>query len=114
MDNLGNDQAVLTEVGHRLSRHRIKQGITQAGLAKEAGMSKRTVERIEAGESTQSVNLIRVMRALNLLDALDAALPKVGPRPMDLLRLHGKERQRASPQRERSSATGRWQWGDEE
>ena len=46
------DSAVLHELGERLSRRRIDAGLTQAELAHEAGVSKRSVERIEAGEST--------------------------------------------------------------
>ena len=65
-------------------------------------------------EPFAGLDMATALRLSRYLDALDAALPKVGPRPLDLLRLRGKERQRASPQRKRSSATGRWQWGDEE
>jgi len=113
MDTTASDKAVLEEIGHRLSRLRIERGLTQASLAKEAGVAKRTVERIEAGESTQSSTLVRVMRALDILDTLFAAIPRPGPRPMDLLKLHGKERQRASSKSQRSSMDGRWAWEEE-
>ncbi len=33
---------------------------------------------------------------------------------MDLLKLHGKERQRASTKTQRSQVDGKWQWEDEE
>lgn len=113
MDTTASDKTVLEEIGHRLSRLRVERGLTQANLAKEAGVSKRTVERIEAGESTQSSTLVRIMRALDILDTLYAAIPSSGPRPMDLLKLHGKERQRASSKPQRNPITGRWQWEDE-
>lgn len=113
MDTTASDKTVLEEIGHRLSRLRIKRGLTQASLAKEAGVSKRTVERIEAGESTQSSTLVRIMRTLDILDSLYAAIPSSGPRPMDLLKLHGKERQRASSKPQRSTVDGKWQWEDE-
>lgn len=109
-----DDKTVLEEIGHRLSRRRIEQNLTQARLAKEAGISKRTVERMEAGESTQTSSLVRVMRVLDLLDSFLAAIPDVGPRPMDLLTLHGKERQRASSKTRDDSKPGTWQWGNEE
>jgi transcriptional regulator with XRE-family HTH domain len=114
METIVSDKAVLEEIGHRLSRLRIERGVTQAKLATESGVSKRTVERIEAGESTQSSTLIRVMRALDILDSLYAAIPSSGPRPMDLLKLHGKERQRASTKTQRRSVDGKWQWGNDE
>jgi transcriptional regulator with XRE-family HTH domain len=113
MENIVSDKTVLEEIGHRLNRIRIERGFTQANLAKEAGVSKRTVERIEAGESTQSSTLIRVMRVLDLLDTLYASIPTPGPRPFDLLKLHGKERQRASSKTQRNQPDGSWQWKDE-
>ncbi|ORJ53671.1 helix-turn-helix domain-containing protein [Geothermobacter hydrogeniphilus] len=113
MNNMMNDRAILQEVGRRLNRCRIDQGLTQARLASEAGVAKRTVERIEAGESAQTSNLVRILRVLGLLDAFVAALPESGPRPMELLRLHGKERRRASSKRSRDSGDS-WQWGDGE
>ena len=58
------DTAVLHEIGDRLERRRIDAGLTQAQLAEEAGISKRTVERIEAGHSTDFVMLLRVLRVL--------------------------------------------------
>jgi transcriptional regulator with XRE-family HTH domain len=84
------DVAVLHEIGERLMRRRIDAGLTQAQLAEEAGVSKRTVERIEAGRSTDFAMLLRALRALKLLDALDQLVPDLGPGPLALLRGHGR------------------------
>ena len=105
------DQAVLAELGARLSSVRLSRGLTQAELAHDAGISKRTVERIEAGQSTQLTSFIRTLRTLDLLDGLELLLPPPQPGPMDLLRRSGKTPQRASggtaPRDEP------WTWGDE-
>ncbi len=113
--NLNTDEYLLTELGKRFARQRLDMGITQANLAFEAGISKRTLERIESGEAVQFTSIIRVLRALHLVPNLDALVPKAGPRPMDVLNMQGKQRQRArSPQtgavREQPAA---WRWGDE-
>jgi transcriptional regulator with XRE-family HTH domain len=108
-----SDKAILTDIGHRLGRRRVELELTQADLAGEAGVSKRTVERAEAGESVQTVNLIRILRVMDLLEALDAAIPEAGPRPMDLLKLRGKERQRASSKKRSQEPGEEWAWGDE-
>ena len=110
-----SDSALLTRLGERLSRHRLEQNLTQADLATAAGVSKRTVERLEAGESTQVSNFIRILRVLDLLDALDAAIPDPPPSPLDQLKLHGKQRQRAAAPRKsavREEVT-KWTWHDE-
>ena len=113
IDSMMSDSAVLLELGHRLSRRRVELALTQADLAREAGVAKRTVERIEAGDPTQTTNLIRVLRTLNLFDALNAAIPEGGPRPMELLKLKGKERQRVYVKKQRKQPDGEWSWGDE-
>lgn len=116
--DLQSEPAILTELGRRLARVRIDLNLTQADLAREAGISKRTVERIEDGASSQTSSLIRILRALDLLAGLDALVPQPRSRPMDLLRRKDKPRRRASSKR----ATARrrasdqdepWKWGED-
>lgn len=111
IDSLLNDEAVLDEIGRRLRRRRLDMEWTQAELATDAGVSKRTVERMEAGNSAQLVSFIRVLRSLELLAALDDALPRLGPRPMELLSMKGEQRKRAP--RKKSGVDGEWSWGEE-
>lgn len=107
------DDAVLAELGGRLARLRLDSGLTQAQLAEQAGLSKRTLERLEAGQSSQLLSLIRVLRVLGRLGGLEALLPDTGPGPMALLRGKGKPPQRAS-RRAVAEPKGEWQWGDDE
>lgn len=107
------DAAVLEELGKRLARVRITASLTQADLADRAVVGKRTVERIEAGESVQLISLIRVLRALGRIEALDAIAPEEGPGPMEMLERRGKVRRRASSPRAASVADKPWVWGDE-
>src|SRR5580698_10702365 len=88
------DMAVLHEIGARLERRRIDAGLTQAQLAVEAGISKRTVERIEAAHSTDFVMLLRVLRVLKLLETLDQLVPELPPSPLMLLKSRGRARKR--------------------
>jgi len=112
INNLLSDDAILAELGERVSRCRLDRRMTQQQLAEQAGISKRTVERLEAGTSTQLVSLIRILRVLELLGNLGQALPAVGPRPIDLLERKGKVRQRASSVPEPSGHKP-WTWADE-
>jgi len=109
-----SDEAVLAELGHRLARRRIDMGLTQAQAAEEAGVGKRTVERVEAGNDTQVATLIRLLRVLDLADELNRLVPEPGLRPMDLLKLKGKERKYAYSPRSDHQAESDWQWGDKE
>ena len=107
------DDAVLEELGSRLARRRLDLQLTQAQLAEQAGISKRTVERIEAGAAAQTLSLIRILRGLDLLQGLDHLVPESGPRPIDLLKLKGKERKRASSRHTASRPPTEWTWGDD-
>lgn len=100
------------EIGRRLESLRLEQNISQADLAAEAGVSRRTVTRLENGGGISVETLIRIMRALGIASHLDALLPEPGIRPIDRVRLKGRQRQRA---RAKSADTaGDWTWGDDE
>jgi len=104
-------EAVLEELGRRISRRRLDLGITQADAAEAAGVGKRTVERIEAGRDSQLSTFLRLLRVLELMDGVERLVPEAGVRPMDLLKLKGKERKRAAPRRV-PKTDAEWQWGD--
>lgn len=111
--NLTTDDAALAEFGRRIADARLARQMTQAQFAQAAGVSKRTIERLEDGASTQSGNLVRCLRALDTLDGLDRLLPETPPNPIALLERHGKTRQRARPTDAQEPAAP-WTWGDEQ
>ena len=114
IDENSTDQTILKEIGERISTIRLNQNLTQADLAEEAGVSKRTVERLEAGDSVQITNLIRLLRSLGLQRRLEILFPEPVVSPIAQLKLHGKKRRRASSKGQQRSATGaKWKWGDE-
>lgn len=107
------DEAILAEIGQRIARHRLKLQLTQAALAKEAGIGKRTLERVEAGATTQLSTIIRIFRTLDLLPALDQVLPEARPGPIEILARKGKMRQRAVSPKRASTQQQPWSWDDE-
>lgn len=112
--NLTTDDAALAEFGRRAAETRLAQGLTQAQFAQAAGVSKRTVERLEDGGSIQLANLVRCLRALDRLENLERLLPETPPNPIDLLERQGKTRQRARPDADGGVGAGApWTWGDE-
>lgn len=123
------DQAVLRELGRRVAEVRLARNLTQATVAEEAGVSKRTLERLEAGEASIQLNgLIRICRVLGLQENFNLLVPEPMISPIELMRLQGRKRQRARQRRKPQSnrvgepATGagfgskaakKWTWGDE-
>lgn len=92
---------------------RLERNLTQAALAKHAGVSKRTVERLELGEVAMRLSgFVRVCRALGLVERFDAFIPEPVPSPIAQLKLKGKERRRASGKKVAASAPKKWTWGE--
>lgn len=109
---LMTDAAALAELGGRLERVRLERNVTQAELAREAGISRRTLVRLEQGEEgVGAAVLLRVMRALGLLEQFDLLVPEPLPSPIEQLRLQGRRRRRASRKRDHDDGTA-WSWGD--
>ena len=109
IDKTASEAALLSELGSRLAFIRLAQNLTQAQLAKQAGVSKRTVERMESGAvATQLSAFLRVCRVLGLQDRLELLLPEQAPSPVAQLKLRGRTRKRASGQPQK--APTKWAW----
>ena len=108
------DEAILRELGGRLARLRLERNLTQAQLAEQAGVSKRTVERLETGGvATQLSGFIRICRVLDVIERFDMFVPEPVPGPVEHLKLRGRKRQRASAGKPAKTSAKKWQWGDE-
>ena len=98
----------------RLESIRLTRNMTQVQLAKEAGVSPRTIGRLEKGQGVSVDTFIRVLTALGIQQNLEALLPDPTVRPIERIGLGGRERKRARPTRPASSETASWSWGDGE
>lgn len=113
--NQATDKAILGELGTRMAKVRLELNLTQAKLAEQAGVSKRTVERLESGDvATQLSGFIRICRVLALVERFEALVPEPLPSPIDQLKLRGRSRRRASASRGKQPPSKKWKWGDEQ
>lgn len=77
------DRQLLLQLGGRLKRARVKQGLTTTQMAERAGISRMTLSAIEAGEPTPTMgSYLRVMSVLQVskdlvLLASDALEPPI-------------------------------------
>lgn len=112
------DQAILLTLGNRIAEHRLQKNQTQKELAKEAGVSKPTLERLERGQSVQMTNLIRVLRALGMIHHFDLLVPDLPPSPLQQLKSERGKRYRASSKSKENGGdqvrdvNNRWTWDD--
>lgn len=107
--SIAPSSAVIRTLFERLEEIRLSHNISQADLAREAGVSRSTITRLAAGQNISVDSFVRVMQALGLADHLAALLPNPDVRPVERIRLEGGERRRASSKRK---PTKKWQWGD--
>jgi len=108
------DNAVLQEIGERMAQLRLSRNLTQGSLAELAGMSKRTIERLERGEAgVRLTAFVRASRALGLIERMESFLPPPAPAPIAQMKLQGRMRRRASGRRKPLAAPKPWRWGDE-
>ena len=97
----------------RIESIRLNRNITQAELGREAGVSTRTIRRMEKGEGVSLSTFIRVLKALRLLDRLDVLLPAQQIQPIERVQKTARPRERASGKRKSNSGDEPWKRGDE-
>ncbi len=95
----------------RLEGIRLSRNITQAQLAERAGVSLRTIGRLEKGQGVSMDTFIRVLMALGIQQNFEALLPDPTVRPIERVGIGGTERQRARPVQS-GDPSPTWSWGD--
>lgn len=109
MEAFNPEQRYIAELGRRIKEYRIMMGITQQDIEEKSGVSKRSVSRLEQGESVQLETLIKIMIALNIGDNIEILVPDQTRRPS-----HYLEHTETRPQRVRKkSKSADFQWEDE-
>ena len=108
-DVLMTEDEALREAGHRLAQIRLSRNLSQAELAARAGVSKRSLERLESGTGNLRLNLFfSVCGTLGLMAGFEALLPEQRLSPQDILAGH------KTPRRVRRKTKGeRKPWGIE-
>ena len=96
-----SDKAVAQEIGQRIRGLRLRKNISQKDLADATMLSLNSIKSLESGRGKLS-SLIAVLRQLGALEQLDSLLPESYFSPMQLVKMQGKVRERASGERSKS------------
>lgn len=97
------DDAIALELGARIQRQRLNRNKSQEQIAEAVGVSKPTIVQLERGQA-KLTTLIAVMRALGMLDQVDQIVPEVPVSPVQVFKMSGVIRKRASGKAVRSQA----------
>ncbi|MEA3392088.1 MAG: helix-turn-helix transcriptional regulator [Candidatus Marinimicrobia bacterium] len=95
----------------QIEQIRLSRNITQEQLSKDAGVSLRTVTRLEKGEGVSMDTFIRIMIALGIQHNLETLLPDPSIRPVERIKRNSEERKRARPAK-LNNKNQSWSWGD--
>jgi transcriptional regulator with XRE-family HTH domain len=111
--SIATSEQIATALAERLESIRLMHNMTQAQLAKNAGVSTRTISRFENGLEISLDTFIRVLIALGIQENLRLLLPEADIRPIERVQFKGRERLRASSKRKHEEDNTEWTWGDE-
>lgn len=109
---IANPEQIIKQMGETLAQIRLSRNITQDDLASIAGISTRTLSRLESGEKTSLDTLVRLMQALNLESHLAALLPDPGVQPVQQLEGRGAERKRVRSRSVKKGKDQAWRWDE--
>lgn len=108
MNNTTSAAALAQEIGHRLKQARLNRDFTQSEVATLAGVARKTVINAEKGKVQLDI-MIAILMALDLTEQIHLFLPTQEISPLQLAKLQGKKRQRASGQRSnKDEVTPQW------
>ncbi|MCW8932791.1 MAG: helix-turn-helix domain-containing protein [Gammaproteobacteria bacterium] len=92
-----SDLAIAKEIGQRIEQLRLETNITQGFIANELGITTKTYRNAINGQS-KFETIIGILRVLEHLDLVERFIPEMPFSPIELMKLKGKQRQRASRQ----------------
>lgn len=87
--------AIAEQLGERLKQARLNADLTQAEVASRTGINRRTILNAEKG-NVQLKNLVAILITLGMVEQINTFLPIQEISPVQLAKLKGKKRQRAS------------------
>lgn len=92
------------EVGEQLRAARLRSNLSQADIAKQAGISIGAVKNLESGVGATVKTLVSVVKVLGRVQWILSLQPSVTISPMDMLRASKAKRQRAGKPRKNTDS----------
>lgn len=99
----------IRELGQKIKTYRIMKELSQQDLEDKTGVSKRSISRLEQGESVQVDNLFKILLALDLGDNIELLVPDQTKRPSFYLEKTDNKPKRVRKKTEKNE----FKWGDE-
>jgi transcriptional regulator with XRE-family HTH domain len=95
-----SNEAILRLLGTQIRQIRLNKNLSQTKLGKSAGLSRSTISDIESkGMGTMS-SFIQILRVLEKIEILNQFITEAPVSPIQIAKLRGKARKRASVNRQ--------------
>ncbi|MCL2596868.1 MAG: helix-turn-helix domain-containing protein [Paludibacter sp.] len=91
-----SDKAILSQLGVQLKQMRLNRNITQLQMSKMAGLSRSVISTMENSGRGTMISFVQILRALQKLEMLNLFSTEMLVSPIEIAKLHGKQRKRAS------------------
>jgi len=98
---------ITEELGNRLKQARLNKNLTQQEVADKVGVSRRTLVAAEQGNAKLDT-FVGIMQVLGVIDQLNLFLPEQDISPLELAKMKGKKRQRATGQMSQDEDLEQW------
>ena len=96
-----SDKAILSQLGAQLKQMRLNKNITQLQMSNIAGLSRSAISAMENDGNGSMISFVQALRALEKLEILNNFITEAPVSPVQIAKLHGKQRQRASMKRQK-------------
>ena len=100
----------IEELGRKIKAYRIAKELSQQDICDMTGVSKRSISRLEQGETVQVDNLFKVLLALGLGNNIEMLVPDQTLRPSYYLKKADEQPKRVR----KKTVKNTFKWGDEE
>jgi transcriptional regulator with XRE-family HTH domain len=91
-----SDDAIMGNLGAQLKQMRLYKNLTQKQLGELSGLSRSAISDLENGGSGSMRSFVQVLRALDKLDILNHFKAEAPVSPIQIAKMRGKIRKRAS------------------
>lgn len=97
---MDQELSIIENIGRKLQQTRLALNLSQEQLAQKASVSRRTLVQAETGHSVSLSTLVKILLALNAEDLLQPFMETSTISPIELAKLKGRQRQRATGERQ--------------
>jgi len=105
-----SDKAILAELGAQIKQMRLNQNVSQAKLATNSGLARSTISELENRGNGSMMSLVQVLRSLKRLELLNMFSTEVMISPVQVAKLYGKKRKRASGNHDNKDNLNKNEW----